>query len=50
MSENGFFGLQNTAVPLGHSGKNFFFNFEPYDLPNGKEWVSKIWWACRHTS
>jgi hypothetical protein len=30
--------------------KNFFFDFEPYDLANGEEWVSKIWWACRHTS
>jgi hypothetical protein len=30
--------------------KNFFFDFEPYDLTNGKESVSKIWWACRHTS
>jgi hypothetical protein len=23
--------------------KNFFFDFEPYDLPNGKEWEPKIW-------
>jgi hypothetical protein len=30
--------------------KNFFFDFEPYDLTNSKELVSKIWWACRHTS
>jgi hypothetical protein len=37
MSKNGFFGPQNTAVPLGRSGKNFFFDFEPYDLANGKE-------------
>jgi hypothetical protein len=35
--KNGFFDLQNTAVPLGRSGKNFFFNFECYDLANGKE-------------
>jgi hypothetical protein len=28
----GFFGPRNTAVPLGHSGKNIFFGFEPYDL------------------
>jgi hypothetical protein len=34
---------------LGTVEKNFFFDFEPYDLANGKEWVSKIWWACRHT-
>jgi hypothetical protein len=27
----------------GTMKKNFFFDFEPYDLTNGKEWVSKIW-------
>jgi hypothetical protein len=33
----GFFGPQNTAVLLGHSRKKLFFDFEPYDLANGKE-------------
>ena len=33
----GFFGLQNSAVPFGTGGKNFFFNFEHYDLANGEE-------------
>jgi hypothetical protein len=23
--------------------KTFFFNFECYDLANGKEWESEIW-------
>jgi hypothetical protein len=32
-----FFGLQNSVVPLGHREKNFFFNFERYDLANGEE-------------
>jgi hypothetical protein len=35
--KNGFFGLQNSIVPLKHSEKNFFFNFEHYDLANGEE-------------
>jgi hypothetical protein len=32
-----FLGLQNYAIPLGRKGKNFFANFELYDLANGKE-------------
>jgi hypothetical protein len=35
--KNGFFGLQNSAVPLGRREKNFFVNFEHYDLANGEE-------------
>jgi hypothetical protein len=38
-----FFGPQKTAVPLGQGKKNFFFNFECYDVANGKEWKCKIW-------
>jgi hypothetical protein len=34
--KNGFFGLQNSAVPFGHSGIFIFFNFECYDLANGE--------------
>jgi hypothetical protein len=37
MSKNGFFGPQITAVPLGAVEFSFFFDFEPYDLANGKE-------------
>ena len=37
-----FFGVQNTVVPLKHSGKNFFSNFECYDLANDKEFEPKI--------
>jgi hypothetical protein len=37
MSKNGFFGPQNNVVPLGDSGKKFFFDFEPYHIANGKE-------------
>jgi hypothetical protein len=35
--EKVIFGPQKTVVFLGHGGKNFFFNFECYDLANGKE-------------
>jgi hypothetical protein len=35
--KNGFFGLQNSAIPFGHREKNFFVNFECYDLANGEE-------------
>ena len=41
--EKWFFGLQTIT-----SGKVFFFNFECYDLANGKEWVSKNWCTFRH--
>jgi hypothetical protein len=36
-SKKGFFGSQNIVVPLEYRGKNFFSNFECYDLTNGKE-------------
>jgi hypothetical protein len=35
--KSGFFGLQKTTVPLGQGQNLFFFNFECYDLANGKE-------------
>jgi hypothetical protein len=35
--KNGFFGLQNFAVSLVGKGKNFFVNFECYDLANGEK-------------
>jgi hypothetical protein len=46
--KNGFFGPQNSAVPLEHREKTFFFNFEPYDLANGMEWMCKIWWTYKY--
>jgi hypothetical protein len=42
--------ILSTVVPLGRSKKNFLFDFERYDLTNGKEWVFKIWWTFRHRS
>jgi hypothetical protein len=35
--KNGFFGLQNSAVPVWGREKNRFINFEHYDLANGEE-------------
>jgi len=35
--ENGFVGLQNSADPFWHRGKNSFVNFERYDLAIGEE-------------
>jgi hypothetical protein len=35
--KNGFFGLQNSAVPFGRRGNLFLINFERYDLANGEE-------------
>jgi hypothetical protein len=35
--KNGFFGLQNSAAPLGAGEKNFFVNFEHYDPANAEE-------------
>jgi hypothetical protein len=35
--KTGFFGPQNSAIPLEHREKTFVFNFEPYDLANGME-------------
>jgi hypothetical protein len=32
-----FFGLQNSALSIGHRGEYFFANFERYDLANGEE-------------
>jgi hypothetical protein len=37
------FGPQKIVVPLWQGQKNFFFNFECYDLANGKEWECHIW-------
>jgi hypothetical protein len=37
---------KNPKRLLSHLDKgkiNFFFNFECYDLANGKEWECKIW-------
>jgi hypothetical protein len=42
MSENGFLASETLLYLSGTMEKNFFFNFEPYDLSNSKEWVSKI--------
>jgi hypothetical protein len=36
-SKNGYFGLQNSAVPVEHMGKRLFSNFDRYDLANGME-------------
>jgi hypothetical protein len=35
--KNGFFGLQNSAVPFRRTGKKRFLNFECYDIANGEE-------------
>jgi hypothetical protein len=49
--KNAFFGPQNFAVFLEHwKKKPFFFNFQPFDLANGMEWMYKIWWTCKHIS
>jgi hypothetical protein len=45
-----FFWPSKLCCPLWALGENFFVNFERYDLANGKEWVCKIWWTCRHRS
>jgi hypothetical protein len=45
-----FLGSKTLMSPLDTGEKNLFFNFERYDLVNGKEWVSKTLWTCRHTS
>jgi hypothetical protein len=38
-----FLDLKRLLYPLGRGEKNFFFNFECYDLTNGKEWECEIW-------
>jgi hypothetical protein len=46
-----FFWPSKLCCPLWAQGeKNFFVNFEHYDLANGEEWACKIWWTCRHRS
>jgi hypothetical protein len=35
--KNGFFGPQNSVVPLEYMEKTFFSNFESYDLAKGME-------------
>jgi hypothetical protein len=38
-----FFPSETLLYLSGTVEKNFSFDFEPYDLPNGKEWEFKIW-------
>jgi hypothetical protein len=38
-----FFGPKRLLSSLDRGKKHFFFNFECYDLANGKEWKCKIW-------
>ena len=38
-----FWASKTLQSPSGTWKINFFFNFELFNLPNGKEWVSKIW-------
>jgi hypothetical protein len=38
-----FLDSKRLLFPFGKGKKNFFFNFECYDLANGKEWHYKIW-------
>jgi hypothetical protein len=45
-----FLAFKTLLSPSGSRKKNFFVNFECYDLANGEEWVCKIWWTCRHRS
>jgi hypothetical protein len=45
-----FLGSETLLYPSGIGKKYFFFNFECYDLTNGKEWSFEIWWASIHTS
>jgi hypothetical protein len=46
------FGPSKLCYPHLAQGKKTFFlvNIKCYDLANGKEWVCKIWWTCRHRS
>jgi hypothetical protein len=46
-----FFWLPKHCCTLwAHGIKLLFFNFEGYNIENGKEWVCKIWWTCRNIS
>ena len=38
-----FLDLKRLLSPFCRGKKNFFFNFECYDLTNGKEWECDIW-------
>jgi hypothetical protein len=38
-----FLETKTLLSSFGRGKKNFFFNFECYDLANGKEWDYKIW-------
>jgi hypothetical protein len=38
-----FLAFKTLMSPIGTREKNFFINFELYDLANGKEWVCEIW-------
>jgi hypothetical protein len=43
-SKNRFFWTpKDCCPPFVGAKKNFFFNFECYDLTNGKEWECDIW-------
>jgi hypothetical protein len=37
-----FLDPKRLLSPLGRGEKNLFFNFEFYDLTNGKDWECKI--------
>ena len=47
---NWFFWLMKHFKPICNKEKNFFSNFEHYDLTNSKEFESKFWSTCTHTS
>jgi hypothetical protein len=38
-----FLDPKRLLSPFCRGKKTFFFNFECYDLANGKEWESEIW-------
>ena len=44
-----FLDSKRLLSPSGRGKKNFFFNFECYDLANGMECKYKIWQAYRQT-
>jgi hypothetical protein len=45
-----FLASKTLLSTFGPGDKNFLINFDRYNLANSKEWVCKIWWACRHRS
>jgi hypothetical protein len=45
-----FLASKTLLSSSGIGEKNFLINFERYELTNGKEWVHKILWRCRHRS